>query len=127
VQFVLYRTNYLKTLSRASKVLAGRCFPIIKLFGHTLTEWVVACQLTGVTSKKGSHKLCKVCLRVAIQADSAQLKRETRVVSQCGLAIYIKRYLRPKKNYENNFTIQKYSLQNSPLKVTKILQDIITL
>jgi hypothetical protein len=83
------------------------------------------CELTGVTSKKGSHKLCKVCLRLAI--DSAQLKRETRGASHCGLAMYIRKYLRPKKNYGNNFTMQKYNLRKNPLKVTKILQDIITL
>jgi len=45
-------------------------------------------------------------------------------------AIYIKKYiLRQKKNYEiqKKFTMQKYNLQKSPLKETKILQDIITL
>jgi hypothetical protein len=46
-----------------------------------------------------------------------------------GLAIYIKRY--PKAKQElwklKYFTIQKYNLQNNPLKEAKILQDIITL
>jgi hypothetical protein len=53
----------------------------------------------------------------------------TRGVSHCGLAIYIKNYI--KANEElwkfKYFTMQKYNLQKNPLKGTKILQDIITL
>jgi hypothetical protein len=44
-----------------------------------------------------------------------------------GLAIYIKRVLRQKKNYENSnlSPCKKYTLQKNPLKETKILPDII--
>jgi hypothetical protein len=58
------------------------------------------------------------------------LTSATRVVSHHdGLAIYIQKY--PKAKEEElwklkYFTIQKYNLQNNPLKETKILQDIIT-
>jgi hypothetical protein len=47
-------------------------------------------------------------------------------VSHCGLAIYIKEYLKAKEELWKLkfFTTQKYNLQN---KETKILQDIITL
>jgi hypothetical protein len=50
-------------------------------------------------------------------------------VSHWGLAIYIKKYLRAKEKLWKlkYFTMQKYNLQKSPLKETKILQDIITL
>jgi hypothetical protein len=53
-------------------------------------------------------------------------------VSQCGLAIYIKKYLKKAKEEElwefKYFTKQKYNLQINPLKETKILQEnIITL
>jgi hypothetical protein len=47
----------------------------------------------------------------------------------CGLAIlHQKSILWQKKNNENSkyFTMQKYNLQKSPPKETKILQDIIT-
>jgi hypothetical protein len=46
-----------------------------------------------------------------------------------GLAIYIKKYRKQKKNYGNSNTspCQKYNLQKNPLKETKILQVIITL
>jgi hypothetical protein len=49
-------------------------------------------------------------------------------VSHCGLAIYIKKYL--KANEElwkfKSFSMPKYNLQKNPLTETKILQDIIT-
>ncbi len=53
----------------------------------------------------------------------------TRGVSQCGLAIYIKKYLKGKEELWNfkYFTMQKYNFQKKFLKETKILQDIITL
>jgi hypothetical protein len=48
--------------------------------------------------------------------------------SHCGLAIYIKKYLKAKKLWTlKYFTMKKYNLQKNPLKETKILQDIITL
>jgi hypothetical protein len=48
---------------------------------------------------------------------------KTMGVSQCGLAIYIKKYLKAKVELWKlkYFTIQKYNLQNNPLKETKIL------
>jgi len=53
----------------------------------------------------------------------------TRGLSHCGLAIYIKKYLKAKEELWKlkYFTMAKYNLQNNPLKETKILQDIITL
>ncbi len=53
----------------------------------------------------------------------------TRGMSHCGLAIYIKSYLKAKEELWKfkYFTIQKYNLQINPLQETKILQDIITL
>jgi hypothetical protein len=53
----------------------------------------------------------------------------TKSVSHCGLAIYIKKYLKAKEDSWKlkNFTMQKYNLHKNPLKETKILQDIITL
>jgi hypothetical protein len=54
-------------------------------------------------------------------------------VSHCGLAIYIKKYLKAKEEELGKFkyfTIQKYNLpqkKKNPLKETKILQDIIML
>jgi hypothetical protein len=50
-------------------------------------------------------------------------------VSHCGLAIYIKKYLKAKDELWKlkYFNVQKYELQKNPLKETKILQDIITL
>ncbi len=53
----------------------------------------------------------------------------TRGVSDFGLAIYIKKYLEAKEELWKlkYFTMQKYNLQKSPLKETKIVQDIITL
>jgi hypothetical protein len=51
-------------------------------------------------------------------------------VSHCDLAIYIKKYLKAKEEELwklKYFTMQKYNLQNNPLKETQILQDIITL
>jgi hypothetical protein len=52
---------------------------------------------------------------------------KTRGVSHCGLAIYIKKYLKAKEELWKlkSFTMQKCNLQN-PLKETKILQAIIT-
>jgi len=53
--------------------------------------------------------------------------RKIRGVSHCGLAIYIKKYLKAKKELWKlkYFTMQKYNLQKNPLQETKILQDII--
>jgi hypothetical protein len=50
-------------------------------------------------------------------------------VSHCGLAIYIKKYFMAKEELWKfkYFNMQKYNLQNNPLKETKILQDIMTL
>jgi hypothetical protein len=50
-------------------------------------------------------------------------------VSHCGLAIYIKMYFKAKEELWTlkYFTMQKYNLQNNPIKETKILQNIITL
>jgi hypothetical protein len=49
--------------------------------------------------------------------------------SHCGLAIYIKKYLKEKEELWKfkYFMMQKYNLKKDPLKKTKILQDIITL
>jgi hypothetical protein len=54
---------------------------------------------------------------------------KTSGVSHCDLAIYIGTYLKAKEKLWKQiyFTMQKYNLQKSPLKETKILQDIITL
>jgi hypothetical protein len=51
-----------------------------------------------------------------------KLKKKTRGVSHCGLAIYIKNYFKAKE--ENlwkfkYFTMQKYNLQKIPLKKPK--------
>jgi hypothetical protein len=53
----------------------------------------------------------------------------TRSASHCGLAIYIKMYLKAKEELWRlkYFTMQKYNLQKNPLIETKILQNIITL
>jgi hypothetical protein len=49
-------------------------------------------------------------------------------VSHCGLAIYIKKYLKSKELWQfKYFIMQKYNLNKKPLKKTRILQDIITL
>jgi len=50
-------------------------------------------------------------------------------VSKCGLAIYIKKYLKAKEELWKlkYFTMQIYNLKKKPLKETLILQDIITL
>jgi hypothetical protein len=54
--------------------------------------------------------------------------KKTRGVSHCGLAIYIKKILRQKKNYGNlNISPCKNIIFKNPLKETKILQAIITL
>ncbi len=52
----------------------------------------------------------------------------SRGVSHYGLAIYIKKYLKAKEGLWKlkYFTMQKHNLQKTPLKETKILQDIIT-
>jgi hypothetical protein len=57
------------------------------------------------------------------------LATTTRGVSNCGLAIYIKKYFKAKEELckFKYFTMQKYNLQKNPLKETKILQEIITL
>jgi hypothetical protein len=49
-----------------------------------------------------------------------------RGVSNCGLAIYIKKYFKAKEELckFKYFTMQKYNLQKNPLKETKILQEI---
>jgi hypothetical protein len=51
------------------------------------------------------------------------LMTTTRGVSQCGLAIYIKKYLKGKEELQNfnYFAMQKHNLQKNPLKETKIL------
>jgi hypothetical protein len=54
--------------------------------------------------------------------------RKTRGVSHCGLAIYIKRgILRQKKNYGNSniSPCKNIIFQKTPLKESKIFQDII--
>ncbi len=58
-----------------------------------------------------------------------ELSEITRGASQCGLAIHIKKYLKAKEELWKlkYFTMQKYNLQKSPLKETKIVQDITTL
>jgi len=50
-------------------------------------------------------------------------------VTHCGLAIYIKKYLKAKKNDENSniSPCKNIIFLKNPLKETKILQDIITL
>jgi hypothetical protein len=54
---------------------------------------------------------------------------KTRGVSHCGLAIYIKKYLKAKEELWKlkYFTMQKIIIIKNPLKETKILQNIITL
>jgi hypothetical protein len=64
------------------------------------------------------------------QMGTLLLLKETRGVSNGGLAMYIKEY--PKAKEEElwkfkYFNMQKYNLQKNRLKETKILQDIITL
>jgi hypothetical protein len=53
----------------------------------------------------------------------------TRGVLYCGLAIYLKQYLKAKEQLckLKYFTMQKCNLQKNPLKETKILQDTTTL
>jgi hypothetical protein len=50
-------------------------------------------------------------------------------VSHCGLAIYIRKYLKAKEELWKNSNISpcknRPNLQTNPLKETKILQDII--
>jgi hypothetical protein len=48
---------------------------------------------------------------------------------ECGLAIYIRKYLNEKEELWKfkYFIMQEYNLQKNPLKQTKIPQDIITL
>jgi hypothetical protein len=55
--------------------------------------------------------------------------KKTRDVSHCGLAIYIKKYLKAKEELWKlkYFTMQTYNLQKNPLKETEIIQVIITL
>jgi hypothetical protein len=54
---------------------------------------------------------------------------KTRGVSDCCLAIYIRKYLKAKKELWKlkYFTMHKYNLKKNPLEETSILQDIITL
>ncbi len=54
---------------------------------------------------------------------------ETRGVSHCGLAIYIKKYLKAEEELWKlkYFTMQKYNLQTYHLQETKIFQDTIPL
>jgi hypothetical protein len=55
---------------------------------------------------------------------------EQECVPHCGLAIYIKRYLKAKEELRKlkYFTMQKYIYSSkNPLKETKIFQDILTL
>jgi hypothetical protein len=58
-----------------------------------------------------------------------KIKKKTRGVSHCGLAIYIKTSLKAKKELWKHqiFTVQKYNIQKKTLKETKMLQDIMTL
>jgi hypothetical protein len=53
--------------------------------------------------------------------------KQTRGVSQYGLAIYIKKYSKAKEELWKlkYFTMQRYNLQKNPLKETLILHDII--
>jgi hypothetical protein len=53
----------------------------------------------------------------------------TKGVSHYGLAICIRKYLKAKEELWKlkYFTMQKYNLQKSPPKETKLLQDSITL
>jgi hypothetical protein len=55
--------------------------------------------------------------------------KSTRGVSHCGLAIHIKKYVKAKEELLKlkYFTMQKYNLQKTPLKETKILQGSIKL
>ncbi len=62
------------------------------------------------------------------------IKKKQGGVSCCGLAIYIKKYLKAKEEelWKHNYiTMQNYNLQKKPKKKkkkkTKILQDSITL
>jgi hypothetical protein len=50
-------------------------------------------------------------------------------MSHCGLAIYIKKYLKAKEELGKlkYFTMPKYNLQKTLSKKPKILQEIITL
>jgi hypothetical protein len=50
-------------------------------------------------------------------------------VSDCGHAIYIKKYLKSKEDYKNSniSPCENIIFKKKPLKETRILQDIITL
>jgi hypothetical protein len=71
------------------------------------------------------------CRNYMLLSPSSQVHpNPTRGVSDCSLAIYIKKYLKAKEEELwklKYFTMPKYNLQNIPLQETKILQDIITL
>jgi hypothetical protein len=69
-----------------------------------------------VVTMKGSNGIEKGRDKIAQHAKVSKWQRETRDVSHCGLAIYIKKYLHAK---------EEYNLQKNPKKETKILQDII--
>jgi hypothetical protein len=62
-------------------------------------------------------------LTLGVRRGPTELTHQTtRSASNCGLAIYIKKYLKAKrKNYENSniSPCKKYNLQKSPLKETK--------
>jgi hypothetical protein len=80
--------------------------------------------------KKGKKKVndCATCTTCMVPRRLLKNKT-TKGVSHCGLATYIKTYLKAKEELWKlkYFTMQKYNLQKNPLKETKILQDIITL
>jgi hypothetical protein len=72
----------------------------------------------------------KHTVTVLLSSCNNKRKPQTRGVSQHGLAIYIKKYLKANRRIMETriyFTMQKYNLQKNPLKETKILQHIITL
>jgi hypothetical protein len=62
-----------------------------------------------------------------VKSGDSNTKANKGVCHTCGLAIYIKKYLKAKEELWKlkNFTMQKYNLQKNPLKETEILQDII--
>jgi hypothetical protein len=83
-----------------------------------------------LTNTRGESNNLYAMLYNWMQMMLAQSTRWTRGVSQCGLAIYIKKYLKSKKkNYGNsNISLCKNVVfKKIPLEETKILQDIITL
>jgi hypothetical protein len=67
--------------------------------------------------------MCFCTLRCFVCFTKYNLKNKTRGASHCGLAIYIKSYLKAKEELWElkYFTMQKYNLSKNPLKETKIL------